>query len=102
MRKFVIKNFSKMRIPSVIECRGTQCAVCKLRFACFTQDSDFVIEHGKGIFGYKFNDNYLPDLEGIRQDGCRLGLRVETIVEYLIAGENVPVPMGQWSQGWVI
>ena len=89
MRRFLVQRWG---IDSfiVIWCKGVKCTDCRLRFDCWTRHEDFVLTRTKNTINtYEFKGNSL---------GAWLGVRVETVVEYLIAGN---VPTGQQNQGWV-
>ena len=103
MRRFLVQDWSCVEKATIVWCKGEVCHICRLRFDCWTSNDDFVLLKKKSALGaYEFKGCLLPShIEGIRQDGCRLGMRIETLIEYLIAGENKVVPDEQWSQGWV-
>ncbi len=103
MKRFLIQDWNCVEKATIVWCKGVVCHTCRLRFECWTSNDDFVLLRRKSALGaYEFNNSLLPShIEGMRQDGCRLGMRIETLIEYLIAGENKTIPDGEWSQGWV-
>ena len=108
MRRFLVQD--EVFGATVFWCKGTECTNCRLRYLCYTTNNkeDFVItKHRENLGNYKFNGKWIPMfLEGyhLLEDGevSHLGGRRETMIEWLMAGEEAQyVPDGQWTQEWV-
>ncbi len=102
MRRFLVQKWGFDPF-TVVWCRGVKCTDCRLRFDCWTRNEDYVLlRKESALNGYEFKGQLLPlFIEGI-SDGARLGMSIETLVEYVIAGEKAQeVPSGQWNRGWV-
>jgi hypothetical protein len=99
MKRFLVVGWTLIERATTVWCKGIVCDRCHLRFMCLTSQDSFLLI--KDHYGITFNDTRLPWIDGIREDGCRCGQRIESIIEYLIAGENIPFPNDQWSHEWV-